>query len=164
MEFIQHTINWTKGEIFEAVFIGAFGLLLVICGVLFWRLGQTPNAKSMFIPLVLVGILFAGAGMSGVVSNQKRIPKFEQEFHENPTVFVENEKERVEDFQYLYTMTLILASVSFVIAMTFFWFTNSSVLKAIGIALLIFGLSGIVIDYFSKERADIYYEQILEQI
>ena len=33
----------------------------------------------------------------------------------------------------------------------FFLFTNKHVLKAIGLALIIFGLTGLIIDYFSKE-------------
>lgn len=34
----------------------------------------------------------------------------------------------------------------------------------IGIALTYFALAGLVIDYFSQERADIYYKAILETI
>ncbi len=35
MDLIQHTHNWTKGEIFGATIFGSFGLLTTIFGLLF---------------------------------------------------------------------------------------------------------------------------------
>lgn len=162
MDFITYSLQWTKGEIFEAAIFGSFGLVTIIVAIIFWKFGETPNAKAMLIPLIVVGILFAGAGASGVINNQKRIPKFEKAYSENPLAFLQDEKERVEGFQYLYTMTLIIATISFALAIGFFWFSDNHILKAIGIALILLGLTGLAIDYFSKERADIYYEKILE--
>ena len=162
MDFIHYTLQWTKGEILEAAIFGTFGLITIIVSFLFWKFGETPNAKALLIPLIVVGIFFAGAGVSGVISNQKRMSKFEKAYSQNPSVFIQNEKERVEGLQYLYTMTLIIATISFVLATGFFWFSGNHILKAIGIALILLGLTGLVIDYFSKERADIYYEKILE--
>ncbi|MDJ0766400.1 MAG: hypothetical protein QNJ97_25725 [Myxococcota bacterium] len=46
MNFIQHSINWSKGKIFEATVIEVFGLLTVVAGFLFWKLGSTPGAKA----------------------------------------------------------------------------------------------------------------------
>jgi hypothetical protein len=34
----------------------------------------------------------------------------------------------------------------------------------VGLALILFGMTGLVIDYFSKERADNYYKTILLEI
>lgn len=36
-------------------------------------------------------------------------------------------------------------------------------LRAIGIVLAIIGVAGLIIDLFAKERADIYYEAIIEE-
>ena len=47
MDFVQHSIDWAKGEIFEATLIAAFGLLTILAGVLFWKLGKSPNAKAV---------------------------------------------------------------------------------------------------------------------
>ncbi len=163
MDFIPYTLQWIKGEIFEAAIFGSFGLVTIIAAVTFWKFGETPNAKAMLIPLIVAGILLSGAGASGVVNNQKRIPKFEKAYIESPMAFIQDEKERVEGFQYLYTMTLIIASILFIVAIGFFWFSDNHILQAIGIALILLGLTGLTIDYFSKERADIYYEKILEQ-
>lgn len=164
MDFVQHSINWSKGEIFEATFIGIFGLAVAIVGFLFWKLGVTPGAKAMLIPLVVVGLLFAASGASMYFSNHKRIPAYQKAYAEDPAAFVQAEKERVEGFQYMYTVTNILASVFFVTAMAFFWLSLNPHLRAAGIALVIFGLSGLMIDFFSKERADIYYERIQTEL
>ncbi len=164
MEFIQHTTNWVKGEIFEGTIIGSFGLLTIICSLLFWKFGETPNSKALIIPLAIVGIFFLTITIWGTASNNKRLHQYTEAFKKDKTEFVKSEKKRVEDFQYLYKMTIIIASVGFAIAICFFLFTNSPILKAIGLALIILGLSGIIIDYFSKERADTYYKAIITEM
>ena len=63
MEFINYTLNWTKGEIFEATIIAVFGILTLILGIAFWKLGETLNAKALLIPLIVVGLIFTGSGI-----------------------------------------------------------------------------------------------------
>jgi O-antigen/teichoic acid export membrane protein len=164
MDFIQHTINWVKGEIFEAIIFGSFGLLTIICSLLFWIFGVTLNSKAVIIPFLLVGIFFLITAISGIVSNNKRVKELTDSYQRNKVEFVFSEKKRVEDFQYLYKMTIIIASVSFIVALSFFYFSDNYRLRAVGIALILFGMTGLVIDYFSKERADNYYKTILFEI
>lgn len=161
MDFIQHSINWVKGEIFEAMIYGSFGLLTIFCSLLFWIFGTTLNSKAVQIPFALVGIFFLVTAISGIVTNNKRLREYPSAYRLNKEEFVLSEKKRVESFQYLYKMTIVIASLSFAISLSFFYFSDHSLLRAVGIALILFGMAGLVIDYFSKERADIYYEIIL---
>lgn len=164
MEFLDHAIAWCKGEIFEARIILIAGFIVMVLAFLFYKVGTTPNAKAMLYPLLVVGIMFVGVGGSMSYSNQKRITEFQKAYAENPEAFIVAEKERVDGFQYMYTMSLVIASVSFAFALLIFWFSHSPTLKAIAIAFAIFGISGLVIDYFSEERAGIYYQKIEEAI
>jgi lipoprotein signal peptidase len=102
--------------------------------------------------------------ISGIVSNNKRLIEFNEAFQKDWKAFLVSEKKRVEDFQYLYKTTIIIAAFSFALAICFFLFTDNHILKAIGLALIVFGLTGLIIDYFSKERADTYYEVITTNI
>jgi lipoprotein signal peptidase len=162
--FIQHLTNWVRGEIFEAAIFGSFGLLTIIISFLFWKFGETPNAKAVIIPLAVVGTFFFLTAVSVISSNKKRLVQYTQAYYNDPAAFVKSEKKRVEDFQYLYTVTIIVASVCFAISICVFLSTNNQLLKAIGLALIIFGLTGLVIDYFSKERAEDYYKAITKKI
>lgn len=160
MDFLHHTINWIKGEIFEATIYGSFGLLTIICSLMFWIFGTTLNSKGVIVPFALVGIFFLFTAISGILTNNKRVREYTNAYHLNKLEFVLSEKKRVEDFQYLYKMTLVIASVSFAVSLSFFYFSDNYLLKAAGLALILFGMTGLVIDYFSKERADTYYEKI----
>lgn len=164
MDFIQHTSNWVKGEIFEATIFGSFGFFTIIFSLLFWKFGETPNSKAVIIPFAVVGFFFLATAISGIVSNNKRLTEYTEAFQKDHMDFIKSEKKRVEDFQYLYKMTIIIASVCFVIATCFFLFTSNHILRAIGLALITFGLTGLIIDYFSKERADTYYKVITTEI
>lgn len=160
MDFTHHTTNWIKGEIFEAIIFGSFGLLIVLCSLLLWKFGETLNSKGLIIPLAVVGVFFFGTAISGISNNNKRLSQFTEAYNTDKSAFIQSEKKRVEDFQYLYKMTIIVASVCFALAIFFFIFPSNHILKAVGIALMIFGLTGLIIDYFSKERADNYYKEI----
>jgi hypothetical protein len=161
MEFIQHTINWVKGEILEGTLITIFSLLLLLSALLFWKYGTTPNARIMIIPSSVIGLFLLMVGSSMYVSNQKRLTEYKQNIETNSVEFIQLEKKRVEDFQYMYVISKIIAIVTFAFAIFAFWFTKSSIAQGIAISLLILGISGLIIDYFSEERASIYYSEIL---
>jgi hypothetical protein len=162
MDFLRHSVAWVRGEIFEMTLVAVAGTTLVALGIAFWRLGATPLAKAMLVPLVVIGLLFATIGVSGIVSNRQRIPAFEQAHHEDAMAFARAEKERVEGFQYMYRITNVLAPICFALAVGLFWLTLNAYARAVGIALVLFGLFGLVIDGFSKERADLYYTKVME--
>lgn len=160
MDFFQHTTNWIKGEIFEGTLIAIFGILVTLSGILFWKFGSTATTKSLFIPLIVIGLLFISTGASMYYSNQKRLVTLKAQYAENKTLFIEQEKERVEGFQYMYTISKVVATIGFLITLIAFWFTKNYTFQGIALGLAIFGLTSIVIDYFSEERARIYYKQI----
>jgi hypothetical protein len=45
-----------------------------------------------------------------------------------------------------------------------FLFTKTPTWQGIGIGLSLFGLVGLIVDFFSEERANIYYHEILKLI
>lgn len=150
-------INWYNGEIFEAVVFGSFGLLLLIVSGILGEYGTTENARHLVLPILAVGAILFATGIGGAVSNKSKIDELKSLEKINETEFLTDEIERVENFQYLYTVTHYLFIFCAVSALIFFMFMNVNWLKAVGIALVLLGLSGLIIDYFSKERADNYY-------
>ncbi|MDR6804598.1 hypothetical protein J2Y45_003094 [Dyadobacter sp. BE34] len=164
MDFFQNTINWIKGELFEASLILSFGLVTVLAAFLFWKFGTTPNAKALFFPLLICGLVYTTIGSGMRISNPKRMTKYQHEYKVNRAAFIQAEKKRVEDFQYGYTISKIVASLFFPMTVLIFWLTKNPTWQGIGIGLAYFALSGLVIDYFSQERADIYYKAIRQAL
>lgn len=164
MNIFEHTANWYKGEIFEATIIGVFGIFLIAISITFWKLGKTPNAQAMLIPLLAVGLLLGLAGAYMSYSNSDKMKTLSKVTIENQQEFVQLEKQRVEDFQSLYIYTKIGAALFFVIAIILFFVTDNRHWQAVAIALIITGASGLTIDYFSKERADFYYNELLKTL
>ena len=129
MEFLQNTNNWVKGEILEASIIAVFGIIVLLSGVALGKFGTTPNARALLLPLLVVGILLLSFGISLYFSNQKRLSEYKEQFEENTIEFVQQEKKRVEDFQYMYIISKVIATIAFVLAFFAFWFTKSSTSK-----------------------------------
>jgi len=97
-------------------------------------------------------------------SNNQRITKFKNANETNSKEFTQNEKKRVENFQFMYPTSLAISAACFLITVLAFIFSKNPTFHAIGIVLTIFGVSLIIIDYFSKERAQIYYDHILKNL
>ncbi|WP_343660823.1 hypothetical protein [Chryseobacterium sp.] len=164
MELIQHTISWIKGELFEAKLIIAFGIITIIAGFLFWKIGTTTNAKALFIPLLVAGAIYSAIGGGMLYSNPKRMVELPQIYQKDKVEFAKLEKKRVDDFQYGYKVSKIVATVFFLATLLIFWTTKNPTWLSMGIVLTYFALAGLVVDYFSQERADIYYKAILAEI
>lgn len=162
MDFYQHTTHWLKGELFEGTIILVFGVILLIISLLLWKFGLTANARSLVIPILVVGLLFSLGIGSMMISNQKRIAQFDKAYQENPEAFIKSEKQRVEDFQVLYKYSVGFAALSFLLTIIAFGFFENRIFQSICIALMIIAVSLIIIDHFSKERAGIYYQHIIE--
>lgn len=164
MNFFSSTSAWVKGEIFEAILIFVFGIAIILCGVVFWKFGAMPNARALIVPLLATGLVYAALGGSMYISNQRRLPAYQQNFSRNRLEFIQSEKKRVEDFQYMYTISKIVATVFFTLTLLIFWLSKNPTWQGWGIGLTIFAISGLVVDYFSQERAEIYYKAILEAL
>ncbi|WP_165590521.1 manganese efflux pump [Chryseobacterium aquaticum] len=157
---MQNTINWYNGEIFEGKFILAFGIFLILTASLFYFLGNTPTAKALLIPMLIIGIFFSITGANMIRYNGKQKQEVAKKYEQSPKEFINAEIKRVDDFQYLYPMSIAISLACFLIAIALLYFTQNVNLKAIAISLMLFGMVFAVIDYFSKERATIYYEQL----
>ena len=160
MDFIDHTVNWCKGEIFEGKMVVLAGAILLITGFSFWKFGTTPNAKAIWIPLVISAILFmVGAGVM-IMNNQKRIPEYQKTFSENPEAFIASEKARAENFISWYPTTMYSIAGGLLVGIACYLFWAGPWGRAVGITVVILCLAVMVIDHFSEERAHTYYDAI----
>ena len=164
MEFIQHTINWCKGEIFEGSVVAIYGAVVVIASIFFKKVGSTPFTKAMFIPLLIVGLISIIVGGSLVINNNKRIVEYQKSYETDPQEFVKSEKVRTDNFIKWYPYTMYITAVVIVIGLGWYLFWGGAWGRAIGLSLVLLGLSVLFLDNFSEERADIYHEEIVKEL
>lgn len=164
MNFIEHAINWCTGEIFEGKMIALFGIAVVAASTAFWKTGTTPFAKAIVVPLLVVGLLSISAGSFMVINNNKRIVAYKAAYQENPTAFVQSEKKRTDDFIKWYPYTMYIMSAIILVGIAGYLFFGGAWGRGIGLALILFGFSVLVIDHFSEERAEVYHHHIVKAL
>lgn len=164
MEFIEHTIAWCRGEIFEGRMLALFGLVIVTLALVFWRFGSTPSARAMYVPLLLVGALSLVVGVSMSFTNQARINTYTSTFSENPDEFVQTERTRTEAFIKWYPYTMYTFSVVIILGLGVFLWKPTPLGRAIGLATVLLGLAVLFLDHFSEERAERYHTQIIQEL
>jgi hypothetical protein len=164
MEFIEHTVAWCRGEIFEGRMLALFGATVIVIAVAFWRFGSTPAARAMFIPLLAVGALSLIVGLSMNFNNQARIPKYTAAYEADPAAFIQSERQRTDDFIRWYPITM--ASFSFVtlLGCAVYLFRPTPLGRAIGLATIVMGLAVLFLDHFSEERAATYHDSIVRAL
>lgn len=162
--FYQQTEAWIDGELLEGALICIFGLATIVVAFLFYKFGGSPTAKALLYPLLVCGTLYTVTGISLRYTNVQRKAQYEAVYKQDADAFVERERTRVEGFLYMYTITKVVATVCFIATLLIFWLSPSSTWQAVGIGLSYFGLSGLIIDYFSQHRAMQYYEAILSYL
>ena len=163
-DFIQHTLAWCKGEIFEGKMLLLYGVGIIIAAIFFWKVGTTPYAKSLFIPFLIVGALVGIVGTTLITSNLKHIPKFQTEFAENADKFVKEEKKRTDIFISWYPKTMWILVVIAVIGLVSYAMTASPLPTAISLACILMCFSFLMVDHFSKERAAVYASHISSEL
>ena len=164
MHFLDHALAWARGEAFEMLLLALAGaLVLVLAGVL-WRLAPTPVGQALPLPLAAIALVFLVAGLGGYLDAVGRPAEHAVAFGRDPVAFVHAERARVEAFQALYTYTTVGAAVAFAAAVALFALYQNATLRAVAVALAFAGLSGLVVDMFSKERSATYARAIEAEI
>jgi hypothetical protein len=164
MEFIEHSVAWRRGEIFEGRMMVLFGAVVTAVAAAFWRFGSTPAARTMFLPLLVVGALALVAGISMNFTNQSRIGAYRAAHAEDPVAFVRSERERTEAFIKWYPYTMFTFSFVALAGCAVFLWKPTPHGRAMGLALLTLSLGVLFIDHFSEERADGYHTQIMQAL
>lgn len=157
---LENTLNWYHGEIFEGKMILLFGVMVGVLSFILHFWGTTPYAKALFIPMLVLSILLIATGSGMIYTNGKALAQIAEIYEKNPAEFVQSEIKRVEGFMYLYPTTLTVSAVLFLVGVLLLGFTKNMYFHSSALALVVLGVSLMAIDYFSKERAIIYYNQL----
>ena len=161
MDFIEYTRKWFEGEIFEDYAMVGTGVVMLVLTFAVWRFGASDSARAIWIPMLLVALLHAAGGASLAINNHHRLAQFEKQYQEQPIEqFVQSEKARVDGFMGIYPMTIVVAAILFVAGTRMFAFCPALWLRGTALVLIYLALSGLVIDYFSKDRALVYLQEI----
>ena len=164
MDFFQHTTNWIKGEILEAIIMAVFGVLILLSSFLLWKWGLTPNARTLVIPLLIVGLIPVIAGVSATISNNKRLIEYESMWNNDQQQFKLDEKARVEGFDEIFKYSYPAAILLTIGGAILFFLVGSPLWKSISLCMMVLGLMAYIIDHFAAERAIIYLEKINESL
>lgn len=160
----EHTQEWLNGERTEGIIVTIFGLITISLVAFLWFYVKSPAGHALVLPLLLYALAYTGIGVSMLANGRNRTEEYKAQYEKNPIEFVQKEKQRVDGFQYMYVISKVVASVCFVTTLLIFWLAKSPTWQGWGLGLALFGLTGLIVDYFSQHRAMEYYAVLLKVI
>lgn len=164
MTFFRHTESWFRGEALEGGMLVVYGSMLVILALYLWKFGQTATARVLVVPLLVVGLGWGVAAGAGLALNPSRVETARAEYDEAPTEFVQNEKKRVESFFDWYRPLLIGWSTLIILGLGLFHFWGGDLGRAIGLAVILCGVAGLMVDHTSEQNTRAYLGEIEREL
>lgn len=161
MDIIKLATEWTKDEILASKIFMAFGILFIISCIGLWQYGKADMSKALIYPNLVVGILLLAAGLGFYFSNSTKLSNIEDDYRNNPSLFVQSEIERTEKTMSTYENVafkvfpaiIILAALIFIFVQSFNW-------RAISIAVMAFFLILVIMDSLAHNRLKVYHEHL----
>jgi hypothetical protein len=149
---------------FEAGMLALWGLMLIALGGYIWKFGPSPTAKALIAPFLLAGLLWGGAGVLSLYRNAHRVAEFTQEYAKDPATFVTRENTRVDGFSWSYRYLLLAWTASILTGLLLFFVWGGDRGRAAGIGLIVFGVSGLLVDHTSEHNAIVYKAAIVQAL
>ena len=86
------------------------------------------------------------------------------EYEKDHSAFVKSERQRVDGFIWWYRYLLIGWSVLILIGLALFTFWGGNQGRAIGLAVILFALAGLLVDHTSEHNARTYHSEINKEL
>lgn len=165
MEIINYSIDWARSEIFSAKVIALVSVFVLLCAAGFYFWGRTTMARAYWLPLAVSGLFLVVVAGGLYYANHPRITAFEQQYKENPELFVKSELERTakSDSDLAGIVYRILPIIIIVCALCAMFYTATS-WRAWFIVLMMLGAFLMVVDSNTKARNADYHSVLQKYI
>lgn len=94
MDIINYSLDWARGEVFSAKIIALISVFVLLCASGFYFWGRTSMARAYWLPLAASGVFLVVVACGLYFANQPHITAFQQQYDDNPELFVKSELER----------------------------------------------------------------------
>lgn len=161
MDIITAANQWARAELVSAIFFILFGLAWLFVSFACWQWGSTALTKALIIPMLLAGLLLAGAGIGFYVSNNAKLKSFESDYKNNPSELITSEIERTEQTIKTYqNVALKVFPAIIVIALLVCLFVSYPLVRAICIGIIAFLAVLVLLDSQALKRMKVYNQHL----
>ncbi len=150
-----------RGERIESlVFLVPFGLFCLVLAAVAFRAERNGFGVGLAIPLVLLGLLATGVGGGVGLRTPAQVSDLEARLAQGPAELLAVEQPRMEKVNHNWGVYLTGYVVFLVLGAGLRFGLHADWAHGLGIGLIFFGASGLIIDGFAERRARIYTEAL----
>lgn len=161
MEIVKAATIWTKAEIVSSMWFMFFGVVNILVAIGFWKFGNVEILKALILPLLIVGGLLLGAGISFYLSNSSRLSNIEKDYHNDISAWINSEFEKTESTIRTYeNVALKIFPGIILVALLIIVFVAHIKVRAICIAIMVFLLTLVLLDSRALKRIKTYHKQL----
>lgn len=157
MPFLDAMQTYFRGERVESLFfLVPFGLFCAVLAVVAVRAERGPFGWGFAVPLLLLALLAVGVGGGVGLRTPAQLASLTALFHSDPVAFAAQELARMGKVNHNWPIYLAIwvGAVGSGIGLRFG--LQADWARGLGIGLVFFGASGMIIDGFAERRAHVY--------
>ncbi|MGN8070192.1 hypothetical protein [Mucilaginibacter sp. 22184] len=163
MDFIQKITQYYHTESRHGFTGAAFGVLLIIVGLLFWRFSKPLSLlKGLSLPLLVIGLVMGMGGFGDGYVTQKALPQKLRLYRENKQAFFKEEVPKVERTHHSWLRIRIVWSVLAFAGALLLFTVKKSYWIGVGLGALLMGIIGNVEEAISMRFNERYYQEVLQ--
>ncbi len=161
MDILKAATVWAKAEMVSSIFFMFIGGVYILSAIGFWQLGNNALTKALIIPIMIVGALLLGAGISFYNSSKSLLSSFETEYKTNPSSLIKSELDRTTRTIKTYEKAALkVFPLIIIIALLMVVFISKPTIRAIGIAIIAFLIVLVLLDSLALKRMKTYHQQL----
>lgn len=156
---VMHT--YFRGERIESLyFLVPFGLACLTMAGVALKAERGGFGWGLAVPFVLLGLLALGVGGGVGLRTPAQVAQIEAAYNADPAAMLREELPRMEKVNNNWSLYLGAYAVALVVGAGLRFGLRADWAHGLGIGLVFFGASGLIIDGFAERRAKVYTEAL----
>jgi ABC-2 type transport system permease protein len=161
MDIIKLSTDWARAEVFSAKIVWLFSAIELLAAIGFWYWGRTTMAKAFTWPLLVMALFLISVGAGLYLANHPRIAQFENDYRQEPKVFLEAEIQRTSNSQQGLALVFRILPAIIIVAAIVIMLAPAPIWRAITVSIILTAAFLMVVDSNTEARNDAYHSQLL---
>ncbi len=150
-----------RGERIESLyFLVPYGILCLSFAAVAIRAERNAFGVGLAIPMALMGLVGLLVGGSVGLRTSAQVSQLEQQLQADPVAMLAAEQPRMEKVNANWSTYLTAYAICIVLGVGLRFGLKADLAHGLGIGLVFFGASGLIIDGFAERRAHVYTDAL----
>ena len=157
----EHLETYINAQKTIANYIMGAGIVYIVLAIMLQFIESTTIFNGLKIGLLVVGLIALASGYGYLITEKKLLQKQTELIQQNPTQFLNKEKERMTKVIRNFPIYQLVFIVIIIISLLIIFFVKNGFLQGIMFSVILYLIGNLIIEQISKTSILTYYEKLI---